>query len=160
MKKSAIVLFSALLLTVSAFAQSIQEGINHLYAERYTSAKAVFDKILASNPNNLEAVYWQGQTLIEQDDVAGARALYEKTLAANGNAPLILVGMGHVELLDNKTAEARQRFESAISLSPGKKGDDPNVLNAIGRANVDAKAGDVNYAIEKLNAASAAAPNN
>jgi tetratricopeptide (TPR) repeat protein len=159
MKKSAIVLFSVLL-TASAFAQSVQEGLNHLYAERYASAKAVFDKMLASNPNNLDAIYWEGQTLIEQDDVAGARALYEKILAANGNAPLILVGMGHVELLEGKATEAKQRFESAISLSHGKKGDDPNVLNAIGRANVDAKNGDVNYAIEKLTAASAAQPNN
>jgi Flp pilus assembly protein TadD len=147
MKKSAIFLFTVLF-TLSAFAQSVQEGLNHLYAERYTSAKAVFDKMLASNPNNLDAVYWQGQTLIEQDDVAAARALYEKTLASNGNAPLLLTGMGHVELLEGKTAEARQRFESAISLSRGKKGDDPNVLNAIGRANVDAKGGDINYAIE------------
>jgi len=159
MKKSAIVLFSVLL-TVSAFAQSVQEGLNHLYAERYASAKGVFDKMLASNPNNLDAIYWLGQTYIEQDDVAGARALYEKTLAANGNAPMILVGMGHVELLEGKATEAKQRFESAISLSHGKKGDDPNVLNAIGRANVDAKNGDVNYAIEKLTAASVAQPNN
>lgn len=159
MKKSAIVLFTALL-SISAFAQSVQEGINHLYAERDVSAKAIFDKMLASNPNNLEAVYWLGQTYIEQDDTAAARALYEKTLAANGNAPLVLAGMGQVELLEGKMPEARQRFESAISLSRGKKGDDPNVLNAIGRANVDAKGGDVNYAIEKLTAASAAAPNN
>ncbi|HUQ96395.1 MAG TPA: tetratricopeptide repeat protein [Chitinophagaceae bacterium] len=159
MKKSAIVLFAALL-SISAFAQSVQEGVNHLYAERYVSAKAIFDKMLAANPNNLEAVYWLGQTYIEQDDVASARALYEKTLAANGNAPLVLVGMGHVELLDGKAPEARQRFESAISLSRGKKGDDPNVLSAIGRANVDAKTGDIAYAIEKLSAAVAAAPNN
>lgn len=159
MKKSAIVLF-AMLFAVSAFAQSLQEGINHLYAERYASAKAVFDKLLASNPNNLDAIYWEGQTLIEQDDVAAARALYEKTLSANGNAPLILVGLGHVDLLDGKAPDARQRFESAISLSRGKKGDDANVLNAIGRANVDAKTGDLAYAIEKLTAASAAAPNN
>ena len=159
MKKSAIVLFS-LFATVSVFAQSVQEGVNYLYAEREASAKSVFDKMLASNPNNLEAVYWLGQTHIEQDDVAGARALYEKTLASNGNAPLVLAGMGHVELLEGKGAEARQHFESAISLSRGKKGDDPNVLNAIGRANVDAKTGDINYAVEKLAAASAAAPNN
>ena len=159
MKKSAIVLFS-MFLAISAFAQSVQEGVNFLYAERDASAKAVFDKMLASNPNNLEAIYWLGQTYIEQDDTTAARALYEKTLASNGNAPLILVGMGHIELLEGKAAEARQRFESAISLSKGKKGSDPNVLSAIGRANVDAKAGDINYAIEKLTAASAAAPNN
>ena len=56
MKKSAIVLFFVAMLSVSAFAQSVQDGVNHLYAERYESAKAAFDKLLAANPNNMEAV--------------------------------------------------------------------------------------------------------
>ena len=160
MKKSAIVLFFSALLTISAFAQSVQDGVGHLYAERYTSAKGTFEKMVAANPNNLDAVYWLGQTHIAQDNVAGARQVYEKALAANGNAPLVLVGMGHVELLEGKTNEARQRFETAISLSRGKKGNDAAVLNAIGRANVDAPKGDVAYAIAKLNEAATAAPNN
>jgi tetratricopeptide (TPR) repeat protein len=165
MKKSAIVLFFAALLTIQAFAQSVQDGINHFYAERYQSAKSAFDKLVSSNPNNMEAVYWLGQTYLDQDDVAGARAVYEKALAANGNAPLALVGMGHVELLEGKAAEAKQRFETAISVSKGRKGEDPNVLNAIGRANVEAytekdKRGDLDYAIAKLNDAAKLAPNN
>ena len=45
-------------------------------------------------------------------------------------------------------------FETAINLSTGKKGADVSVLNAVGRANVDAKDGDVAYAIEKLKLAS------
>ena len=160
MKKSAIVLFFSALLTISAFAQSVQDGVGHLYAERYASAKGVFEKMVAANPNNLEAVYWLGQTYIAQDNAAGARQVYEKALASNGNAPMVLVGMGHVELLEGKKNEARQRFESAISLSRGKKGNDAAVLNAIGRANVDAPQGDVAYAIEKLNEAATVAPNN
>jgi tetratricopeptide (TPR) repeat protein len=59
---------------------------------------------------------------------------------------------GHVELLQNKVSDAKNRFETAISLSKGK---DIDVLNAIGKANVDSKTGDVNYAIEKLTAAQA-----
>lgn len=161
MKKSAIVMFLAALLTgTSLFAQSIEEGINNLYAERRQSAKAVFDKLIAKNPNNMEATYWLGQTYLTTNDTAAARALYEKALAANGNAPLILVGMGHVELLEGKTSEARQRFEAAITMSKGRKGNDPNVLNAIGRANVDAKAGDADYAIAKLTEASQLDPKN
>lgn len=149
MKKTLIVLLSVFT-TVGAWAQSVQEGITHLYADRNVSAKTTFEKLLASNPNNLEAVYWLGQVHIENDDVAAAKSVYEKALATNGNAPLVLVGMGHVELLENKASEARQRFESAITLSKSRKGTDPVVLNAIGRANVDAKAGDVAYAITKL----------
>ena len=149
MKKSAIVLFTAFL-SLSVFAQSIQEGVNHLYAERYQSAKSVFEKLVAANPNNIEANYWLGQTLLKSRDTAAALAQYQKLIASNGNAPLALVGVGQIELLQGKTAEARQRFETAISLSRGKKGNDPNVLLAIGRANTDAKAGDIAYALQKL----------
>ncbi|MDQ3683163.1 MAG: tetratricopeptide repeat protein [Bacteroidota bacterium] len=160
MKKSATLLFFSALFTLTAFTQSIQEGVNHFYAGRNVSAKATFDKMLASNPNNMEAAYWLGQTHIASENSTSARQVYEKALASNGNAPLVLVGMGHVELIEGKTNEARQRFETAISMSRGKKGDDPMVLNAIGRANVESKGGDVAYAIAKLNAAATLAPNN
>ena len=160
MKKSASLLIFSALLTLSAFAQNIQEGVGHVYAERYASAKAIFEKMVAANPNNMEATYWLGQTHLANSNAAAARQVYEKALASNGNAPLVLVGMGHVELIEGKTNEARQRFEAAISMSRGKKGDDPVVLNAIGRANVESINGDPAYAIAKLNAAAQLAPNN
>jgi tetratricopeptide (TPR) repeat protein len=159
MKKSAIVLLCAFL-SLSAFAQNVQEGINHLNAQRYQSAKSVFDKLVAANPNNIEANYWLGQTYIKSKDSAAAVALYQKLISTNSNAPLALVGMGQVELMQGKTAEARQRFETAISLSKGRKGNDPVILTAIGRANTDAKAGDIAYAIQKLNEATQIAPTN
>ncbi|HEY0066842.1 MAG TPA: tetratricopeptide repeat protein [Flavisolibacter sp.] len=159
MKKSAIVLFFAALLSVTAFAQNVQEGINHLYAERYQSAKATFEKLVAANPNNLEATYWLGQTHIASNNTAAAKSLYDKALASNGNAPLILVGAGHIDLMEGRSNEARQRFEAAITASRGKKGDDPAVINAIARANIDAKTGDVAYAITKLTALAQSTPN-
>ncbi|HVG14194.1 MAG TPA: tetratricopeptide repeat protein, partial [Chitinophagaceae bacterium] len=154
MKKSAIAMFVAFV-SVSAFGQNIQEGLNHLYAERYQSAKSVFEK-----GSNVEAGYWLGQTYIRQKDSAAAVAQYQKLLAANPNAGLALVGMGQVDLMQGKSAEAKQRFETAISVSKGKKGNDPVVLTAIGRANTDAKAGDVAYAIQKLTEATQVAPTN
>src|SRR6266487_2288943 len=132
------------------FAQSVEQGRKFFYYERYKSARENFEKVLAANPNNIEATYWLGQTMLAQKDSVAAKGLYEKFLEQNGNAPLILVGMGEVELREGKTNDARQRFETAISLTKGK---DIDVLNAIGNANVDAKAGDANYAIEKLNLA-------
>src|SRR5205809_207570 len=98
MKRSAIVMVLAVFLSLSSFAQSIQEGVNHLYAKRYQSAKSVFEKLLASNPNNIEAVYWLGQNFLAQKDIAGAKAVYDKALATNGNAPLLIVGAGNVDL--------------------------------------------------------------
>ena len=161
MKKISITFLVTSLLFVSAVkAQSLQDGVNDLYAERYKSAKATFEKLLASNPNNIDATYWLGQTLIGMDDTAGAKNLYSKALLSSANAPLVIVGMGQVELMENKTSEARQRFEAAITMTRGKKGDDPAVLNAVGRAIANTysakekKGGDINYAIEKLKAAS------
>lgn len=134
----------------SVFAQNVDQGKKFFYYERYKSAKETFEKVVAANPNDITATYWLGQSLLELKDTAGARALYQKALTSNGNAPLLLVGMGGIELLDGKKDEARQRFETAISLSKSK---DVSIFNAIGRANNEAKAGDANYVIEKLTAA-------
>ncbi len=161
MKKTTITFLAAGLLLVSGLkAQTIQEGMNHLYADRFNSATGVFEKLLATNPNNMEAAYWLGQCYFDMDDNAKARQLYEKALATNGSAPLILVGLGHADLMDNKTNDARQKFEAALTASRGKKGDDPLVQSAIGRANVDAKSGDFNFAIQQLEAATAKDPKN
>ena len=161
MKKTFFTLCTVFMLArLNAEAQNLQEGINHLYADRFKSAEQTFQKILAVNPNVIEATYWLGQTYLDMDDNTAARQLYDKALAANGNAPLIMVGKGHVLLLDKKIDEARQLFESALTVSRTKKGDDPAVLNAIGRANVDAKDGNLNYAVEKLELALQRDPKN
>ncbi len=150
--------FSLIAVAVSAgalLAQSVDQGKKFLYYQRYKSAQDQFEKVLAANPNDIAAVYWLGQTFLENKSPGGqeqAKALYQKALATNGSAPLVLVGVGQIELLEGKTNDARQRFETAISLSKGK---DVEVLNAIGQANadVDTKSGDPAYAIEKLNLA-------
>jgi len=161
MKKTFFTLCTVFALAnLNAGAQTLQEGINHLYADRFKSAIQTFQKILAANPNTIEATYWLGQTYLDMDDNDAARQLYDKALAANGNAPLIMVGKGHVLLLDKKLDEARQMFESALTVSRTKKGDDPVVLNAIGRANVDAKEGNLTYAVEKLELALQRDPKN
>lgn len=153
MKRKQLVLLVIGILGITGLqAQTVQDGVNDLYKQRYKSAKSVFEKLIAANPNNLEAIYWLGQTLIQTENVEGAHALYEKTLGTNGNAPLILVGMGHAELYNQaKTNEARQRFETALTMTANKKkGNDPEILNAIGKANTDAKYGDLTYGIAKL----------
>ncbi len=137
----------------TVMAQTLEQAKQFLYYERFASAQSAFEKVLNANPNNIEAVYWLGQTMIHRRDTrdtAGAKALYQKMLATNGNAPLLLAGIGHVELLYGDKTNSHQQFETAISLTKEK---DINVLNAVAYANIDAKAGDPNYAIQKLNLA-------
>lgn len=150
MKRVLSLIVSAVITGQMLFAQSVEEGRKYLYYERYNSAKETFEKLLAQNPNNIEATYWLGQTLLEDPNVRDsslAKDVYQKALANNGNAPLLLAGIGQIELMEGKTSDARQRFETAISETKGRNID---VLNAVARANVYAKQGDANYAIQKL----------
>ena len=148
--KQSLGILVALLIGSNLFSQTVDQGKKFLYYERYKSARESFEKILAANPNNIDAIYWLGQTMLEEKDSIAAKNLYQKTLVANGNAPLILAGMGQIELMEGKANDARQRFETAINLTKGK---DVAVLNAVGRANIYARSGDANYALEKLNQA-------
>ena len=155
--KSGMLFLAVLFLSTSLKAQTIDQAKSLLYYEKYKSAKAGFEKLVAANANDADAVYWLGQTMIIPDDrtakdIADAKALYQKTLMANSNSALLLAGIGHIELLEGKSQDARNHFETAISLSQGKIA---AVLNAVGFANVNAKDGDAAYAVEKLKLATA-----
>ncbi len=128
-------------------AQSVDQGKKFYYYKRFKSAKDVFDKVLAANPNNIDAIYWQGQTLLAMKDSAGAQDLYSKALQTNGNAPMLLAGMAGVELRFGKAQDARQHGDMAIQLTKQK---DILVLNAVAKSNIEAPQGDLPYAIDKL----------
>lgn len=134
----------------SVCAQTVDQGKKFLYYKRYKSAKDVFDKVLASNPNNIEAIYLDGQTMLAMKDSVGAQQLYSKALQTNGNAPLLLAGEGGIELRFGKATDARAHFEEAISLTKQK---DVPIFNAVAENNINASQGDMQYAIEKLNQA-------
>lgn len=150
--KFTLILLSSLLAVSFSNAQTIDDGKKFLYYEKFISAKNAFQQLITANPNNDEAIYWLGRTLIAPDedkDIEGAKALYEKGLAVNPNSALLNAGLGHVELLEGKTQQARNHFETALSLAGGKSID---VLDAVGFANgdFDSKFGDAAYAVEKL----------
>lgn len=156
MKKTKIsVLAFALLFTAGLNAQTVQEGKNHFFAERYGSAIATFDKMVAADPNNTEAIYWLGQSYLQSEEIMSSRIsktreLYQKAMQTSNGAPLIMVGVGHIDLLENKADDARQKFEAALTATRTRKGDSPDILDAVARAVTDTKTGDYNYAITKL----------
>lgn len=138
----------------SMFAQSIDEGKKMLYYERFTSAQDIFNKILASDPNNTEAAYWLGQVYLQNSDNPDslkAKELYQKTLQAQANDPLLMVGMGEIDLMEGRKDEARNKFETAKNVV--KKRDRPAIQVEIARANVDTRNGDPMYAIQNLDEA-------
>jgi tetratricopeptide (TPR) repeat protein len=160
MKKTLFTVIALALTAIAVKAQTLQDGINHLYADRFKSATDVFQKLLAANPNSEEAIFWQGQVYFDMDDNAKARQFYQKALETSGSQPMILVGLGHSDLMDNKFSDARAKFDAALAASNTKKGANAIVQTAIGRALVDAKGADYNYAVQLLEAAHLANPKN
>ena len=144
--------------TVSfASAQTLAEGLKAVYYEKYKTAGDIFRKLVAANPADADANYWLGQVAISQPnrDLELAKAIYTKALVATNQNPLIVVGMGHVELMEGKATESKAHFTAALAATNNKKGGDPKILTAVGRANADgdSKTGEVEFAIEKLNTA-------
>jgi len=158
MKKTTLTLFSVVLATSITLAQSLDDGRRFLYYERTKSAVETLEKVVASNSKDPKSIYWLGQAYLAAGDIAKAKALYQKALTDGVNDPYIWVGVGHVELLENGDKNsARQRFEQAITTATPTKGKskglpDPDILNAVGRANADGSSqqGDPMYGIEKL----------
>jgi len=144
--------------TVSfASAQTLAEGLKAVYYEKYKTAGDIFRKLVAANPADADANYWLGQVAISQPnrDLELAKSIYTKALVATNQNPLIVVGMGHVELMEGKATESKAHFTAALAATNNKKGGDPKILTAVGRANADgdSKTGEVEFAIEKLNTA-------
>jgi len=138
-------------------AQSIQEGKAHFFAQRYQLADAVFQQLLKANPADAEALYWGGQSAIslELDSTrkpSVARAWYDKAMQTAAASPLVQVGAGQADLYENKINEARQKFESALTQTRTRKGDNADILIAIARANTDAPFHDLETIIAKINA--------
>lgn len=157
MKRIYLLLAVNLCVVLTTSGQTVQDGKNHLFAQRFELAEQTFQQILKNNPADPDALYWGGQAVIEREldsvkRVAVARAWYDKAQLVAANSPLVMVGAGHADLLENKKDEARQKFESALTMSRTRKGDNIDILNAVSRSNIEAKAGDLNYVIAKMTA--------
>ncbi len=156
MKKVVFTLLTLAFAGSVSYAQSLDDGIKFLYYERNTSARETLEKVVASNPKDAQDIYWLGQALLADNDVAGAKALYQKALTDGVNDPWIWVGSGEIELLQNGDINsAKQKFEQAITATTtkGRKGhEDADILNAIGRANAagSGKQGDPAYGVDVL----------
>ncbi len=164
MKRSILALLLPLSIWMpSASAQTLDEGKHHLHAMRPASAVAHFEKMLAAAPNNPEVIYWLGQAHLETDEspsvrLEQARKIYAAGLTATGEAPLVKVGMGHVELLSNQPDQARQLFDAALVASRDRKGDNPLIAYAIGRALHDADKADHAWGVRLLEDATTKSP--
>lgn len=154
-------------------AQTIDEGLQAVYYSKFNTANNIFKQIVAKEPRNTKAIYWLGQTLIQNlalsDGAQQARTLYQQALAANPNDPWLLVGMANTDYLVAKDKNAaKQKMAQAINITESSsKRRDKNqnlaeIYTAIGRASAqgDGDMGDPDYVIPLLEQALTLDPKN
>ena len=160
------ILFSLMAVAASvtfAVAQTMEEGIQAVYYSKFNTANNTFKQIVAKEPGNTKAIYWLGQTLIQNialpDGPQQARSLYQQALASNPTDPWLLVGMANTDyLVANDKNAAKQKMEQAIQTVESKsKRKEKNqnladIYTAIGRASSqgDGDQGDPAFVIPLL----------
>ena len=130
-------------------AQSLEQGNQHLYYERYESAENSFHQVLKNDPENEEAWVGLTQAYMLQNDVNNLDSVNLAPSSVQSD-PLYKVAKGAILLQKNSVAEANNLFQQALGETKEKN---VGVLSAIARAHVIAKNGDANYAIEIINKA-------
>jgi tetratricopeptide (TPR) repeat protein len=141
--------FFALLVagSLSAAAQTVDEGKSFIQYERYNSAANTLHQVIQKDPANAEAWYWLAHTYAQTD--RSAKGLDSLKLAGTTiqDNPLYKVALGQLLLMEGKAGEAQPYFDAALKETKEK---DAEVLAAVARAHIDSKSGNYTAAIELL----------
>jgi tetratricopeptide (TPR) repeat protein len=138
-------------------AQTIDEAKQHIYYERYESARKNLQSIIAKDNTQPDARYWLAEVYLKQNDVKAAQAilsegvkLFSDQQLSRKKNPLIFIALAHMYLDSGLTDLAKITFENILAESKYK---DPVALLAAAKANIDSKNGNLVWAIELLNKA-------
>lgn len=148
-------LLTAFFLLLGTFtnAQSLKDAKEHIYYQRFETAKTVLQSVI-TNDHTPEAYYLLGEIYFKEKNNDAARDILQKGLdyvKANDismkSAPLVHIGWAHLLLNEGNVAESKTLMEEVLNAGKNK---DADALYAAGRAHVDSKNGDINWAVETL----------
>lgn len=143
-----VVVMSALTFTLG-MAQTIEEGMSELNAERSKEAGEIFSKIAESDPS-ADNLFYQGYYFLKTDQLDKAQEAFNKGLQADGKNVLNNIGLGAVALGKGDLAKANELIDGAVK----KKKKDAQVLFRAGEAyTLFEKHNDPQKAIELLDQA-------
>src|SRR4051812_18714814 len=149
MKKGTLLVLG-IAFSLAALSQTIEDAKKYIYYERYKSAEDVLQPIVKADPANAEAWYLLTKATILSDSAAPLKNILEQSPVSVRNEPFYQVAYGSYLLNAGNKDSARYYFEQAIDKTRGKN---PDILSAIAGANIAAKTGDANYAVQLLNKA-------
>jgi len=137
--------------------QTIKDARNHMYYQRYESAKTVLKNIISKGAESPDVWYWLGEIYLDQNKSDSAKLVFQDGLNyANTNNltpksyPLIYIGDAQLKIESGAIEEGEKEIQDILSLSKYK---DVDALLAAGRANIESKNGDIALAFQYLNKA-------
>jgi tetratricopeptide (TPR) repeat protein len=131
-------------------AQSMDEGVQQMYYERYQTAENTLHKALQQDPNNASAWYYLEKDYLLEDKLNKANDTIQLAPANIKDDPWYKVAYGTIVLQQGKKDEANNYFNDAIKETKEK---DAGILSSVADAQMNSKQGDINYAIDLLNKA-------
>lgn len=81
-------------------------------------ARELYDRVLASSPGNVEALYGLGNVARAEGNLAGAKAAFQKAVAANGSFLPALLGLADAEWDSGDKASAKAHYAQLYKSSP------------------------------------------
>ena len=147
--KKTLLLGSLIFSSSFLFAQSIEEGQQEIYYQKYKSAAQTFEKVLQQKPTEGRALYRLVYAYLHSNEADKAKQTIQKTSVPQDD-PFYKVARGYVLLHDGKKDSATIFFNQAIEDTKEK---DAGVLSAVARAKIETKHGDANHAIALLDKA-------
>ncbi|MGZ3938019.1 MAG: tetratricopeptide repeat protein, partial [Flavisolibacter sp.] len=148
--KHVTLLFGSMLGVYSLSAQSVDEGAQQMYYQRYNSAENTFHQVLQRDPNSAGGWYYLAKDYLLETKVNKANDSLQLAPAVVKEDPWYKVAYGAVLFEQNKNVEAAQFFEDALKQTKEK---DAGILAAVADAEVQAKSGNTSYAVDLLNKA-------
>jgi len=120
MKKTLVLLSSAMVLMLNVKAQNLQETIKLTQSERFEDASAAFKNLVKSDTKG-DVYFYYGDNFLKWEELDSAKTVFNEGLKVNSANPLIHAGLGKVALLNGKNTEATAEFNKAIELLKADK---------------------------------------
>jgi predicted Zn-dependent protease len=156
MKTIKFLSFALLATTFSTQAQDLEPAKKAIDAEQFEKAKGLLKSIIQAKPNNGKASFLLGNVYLKQNIADSAAIYFQKGLTASEGAKINNIGLGQIDLDANNKAAAQSKFDL---VTKDLKKRDTEELVYIARAYMSADKPDFKKAIEVLNKAKAANPN-
>ena len=105
----------------------LRDGNRHLVQGNPQLAGLYFNLALMKEPDNLPALYGQGEILRQRGDYVGALPTYEKILALDADSPRALLSLGEAHLYQGYYGKAAGYLERVLEQAP----EQPQALNLL-----------------------------